>query len=240
MTGFPGGHPFAGEDAWGRFAWVRLADDAREVGFLVVDRTGAKDVAEDRHVDPGGHPGDLAAARRPGRSTPSARRPTPAPDDLVVIHYRRPDGDYAGWGLHAWEGTATKPGLGRAAEPGRLGRVRRGVPGAGPAGRHRAAVRAAPRRHQGPARRPAPRPDRGPRGVAGGRHRGARTARICGRSVRSSTRPGPWPSSSTAPPIAAAGRARRPGRRFRPGRVGRRRAAPGRRRADRRAHHAHR
>ncbi|WP_143162824.1 pullulanase-associated domain-containing protein, partial [Couchioplanes caeruleus] len=52
VTDFPGGRAFAGEDAYGRFAWVRLAEGARDVGFLVADRAGAKDVAEDRHVDP--------------------------------------------------------------------------------------------------------------------------------------------------------------------------------------------
>ncbi len=29
--------------------------------------------------------------------------------DAVVIHYQRPAGDYAGWGLHAWEGTIGRP-----------------------------------------------------------------------------------------------------------------------------------
>jgi pullulanase len=107
LTGYPAGHPFAGADAYGRFAWVRLADDAREVGFLIVDRNGHKDVAVDRHVDPAAgaeiwlRAGDEAVHT----SAPGA---TPAPDD-VVIHYRRADHDYAGWGLHAWEGTFAKP-----------------------------------------------------------------------------------------------------------------------------------
>ena len=34
----PGGHAFAGEDSWGRFAWVRLADDARVVLIEGSDR----------------------------------------------------------------------------------------------------------------------------------------------------------------------------------------------------------
>ena len=113
ITGFPGGHPFAGEDDYGRFAWVRLADSARDVGFLVIDHTGAKDVAEDRHVDPAATP---EVWLRPGdpRVYPSAEaagfpaEPTVA-DDVAVIHYRRDDGDYAGWGMHAWEGTPRKP-----------------------------------------------------------------------------------------------------------------------------------
>ncbi len=164
------------------------------------------------------------------------RRPARA---IVVIHYRRPDGDYAGWGLHGWEGTRAQTGLAAPAQPGRLRRVRGGVPGAGPAGRRRPAVRAAPRRHQGPARRPAPRPDRRPARC------GCWPARVAPirpdlRLARPRARPGPRRSrsSSTAPRsalparfadlaasftlVAAAG-----------GGLRRRR-----RRADRRAHHA--
>ncbi|MFG1606254.1 pullulanase-type alpha-1,6-glucosidase [Actinoplanes sp. NPDC049265] len=116
MTGYPHGHPFAGEDEWGRFAWVRLADDAREVGFLVVDRSGAKDVPDDRHVDPGVSPeiwltegDDLVVTEPPPAAAVS--------EDDVVIHYRRPGGDYGGWGLHAWEGTRTKPVWGTPLSP---------------------------------------------------------------------------------------------------------------------------
>ncbi len=108
-NGYPGGQPFAGEDAYGRFAWVRLADDARDVGFLVVDHAGVKDVDTDRHVDPSVtpeiwlRPGDPAVHTAPPMPAP------PPPADTVVIHYRRPAADYAGWGLHAWEGTPAKP-----------------------------------------------------------------------------------------------------------------------------------
>ena len=124
---YPDGHPFAGVDADGRFAWVRLADDARDVGFLVVDRNGAKDVAADRHVDPRATP---EIWLRPGDPEIYGDRPAhgvgphgvgahevssgevgagEVSSGLAVIHYRRDDGDYAGWGLHAWEGTPEKP-----------------------------------------------------------------------------------------------------------------------------------
>jgi pullulanase-type alpha-1,6-glucosidase len=105
---FPGGAAFTGEDAFGRFAWVRLADDARDVGFLLVDHAGVKDVETDRHVDPAItseiwlRPGDPQVYTTP----PVQIEPDP---DLAVIHYRRPGGDYAGWGLHAWEGTEKRP-----------------------------------------------------------------------------------------------------------------------------------
>ena len=107
-TGYPGGVPFAGEDSYGRFAWVRLADDARDVGFLLVDHVGAKDVADDRHIDPAVTP---EIWLKPGDPAVYASPPASHDEDtgFAVIHYRRPDGDYAGWGLHAWEGTRSKP-----------------------------------------------------------------------------------------------------------------------------------
>ena len=93
--GYPGGAPFAGEDAYGRFAWVRLAENARDVGFILVDHAGLKDVEADRHVDPAAtpeiwlRPGDPEIYTVPPDSS--------GPDDGVeVIHYRRPGGDYAG------------------------------------------------------------------------------------------------------------------------------------------------
>ena len=109
VTGFPGGHPFAGEDAYGRFAWVRLAGDAREVGFLVVDQSGDKDVALDRYVDPALTPEIWLRAGDPVIYDADPGAPEASEPGFAVIHYRRADGDYAGWGLHAWEGTPAKP-----------------------------------------------------------------------------------------------------------------------------------
>ncbi|MEV6300793.1 pullulanase-type alpha-1,6-glucosidase [Actinoplanes sp. NPDC051861] len=103
-TVYPDGVPFAGEDEFGRFAWIKLAPEAREVGFLVVHRFGAKDVEIDRwaDVEKGGEIW-LRANDRRVRSEPPAP-PQPADPGFAVIHYRRPDGDYSGWGLHCWEG----------------------------------------------------------------------------------------------------------------------------------------
>jgi pullulanase-type alpha-1,6-glucosidase len=117
IPGFPAGLPFAGEDSYGRFAWVPLADGARDVGFLVVDPAGEKDVATDRHVDPGVTPEIWLRAGDPEvhDSDPSAAdEPEPG---FAVIHYHRSDGRYGGWGLHAWEGTPKKPVWGRPIEP---------------------------------------------------------------------------------------------------------------------------
>ena len=110
-TEWPKGQPFAGEDSYGRFAWVKLKPGAKSVGFLVVDTNGTKDVAQRPHHrrDPdrrglaqAGRPG---ASTRPGRPPPASRtrRSTRAPR---CIHYRRADGNYDGWGLHLWDGAA--------------------------------------------------------------------------------------------------------------------------------------
>ena len=118
---FPEAHPFAGEDGYGRFAWVELADDARDVGFLVVDRTGAKDIAEDRHVDPAVTPeiwlrhGDPVVHLTLESATDEP--PRQADPHTAVLHYRRPDGDYAGWGLHVWEGAARRTTWSAPLEP---------------------------------------------------------------------------------------------------------------------------
>ncbi|MGW3065580.1 alpha-amylase family glycosyl hydrolase, partial [Streptomyces sp. NPDC001130] len=50
-TQWPAGHPFVGRDAYGAFAYVKLKPGASNVGFLVVDKNGNKDVATDRSID---------------------------------------------------------------------------------------------------------------------------------------------------------------------------------------------
>ena len=82
----------------------------RNVGFLVVDTDGNKDVAADRIVDLTPDRRDLAqAGRRDGLPVPRRRPPAsrPAGDEgTAVLHYRRADGNYDGWGLHLWDGAA--------------------------------------------------------------------------------------------------------------------------------------
>ncbi|BBH67127.1 hypothetical protein ACTI_38120 [Actinoplanes sp. OR16] len=105
---YPQGAPFAGEDSFGRFAFVRLSENAREVGFLVVHRFGAKDVEVDRWVNIS----DISEVWVTANDRRvSGERPDSEPvvdSGLAVIHYRRPDGDYSGWGLHCWEGVPIK------------------------------------------------------------------------------------------------------------------------------------
>jgi len=96
-TQWPDGHPFACEDSYGRFAWVKLKPGARNVGFIVVDANGVKDVAMDRFLDPSRQAevwlkqGDEAVYGSRAAAT-----------GVVTVHYGRPDGNYAGWGLHLW------------------------------------------------------------------------------------------------------------------------------------------
>ncbi|WDZ84142.1 pullulanase-type alpha-1,6-glucosidase [Micromonospora cathayae] len=109
-TEWPNGQPFAGVDAYGRFAWVKLKPGAQSVGFLVVDSDGNKDVGQDRTIDvtrtgeiwvkqgdPTVHTSYADAVGSP---------PPPVEDGYAVIHHRRPDGNYDGWGLHLWDGAA--------------------------------------------------------------------------------------------------------------------------------------
>ncbi|ASW55882.1 pullulanase-type alpha-1,6-glucosidase [Plantactinospora sp. KBS50] len=110
QTDWPNGQPFAGEDSYGRFAWVKLKPGAREVGFLVVDRNGTKDVEADRAIDVTAT-GEIWLKQGDPTIYPSRQAATGEPDPPVeegtaVLHYRRADGDQTGWGLHVWDGAA--------------------------------------------------------------------------------------------------------------------------------------
>ncbi len=104
-TTWPAGQPFVGEDAYGRFAYVKLKPGAKNVGFIVVGKDGVKDVDADRTFDPSQH-GEIWLEQ--GDATITTTPPAATPDpSAATIHYRRADGDYSGWGLHVWDGAAT-------------------------------------------------------------------------------------------------------------------------------------
>ncbi|MGC4821277.1 pullulanase-type alpha-1,6-glucosidase [Micromonospora sp. DT63] len=110
VTEWPKGQPFAGEDSYGRFAWVKLKPGAKSVGFVVVDKNGTKDVAQDRSIDVSAT-GEVWLKQGDPAIYPSRQAATGQPDPSVeegtaVIHYRRADGNYDGWGLHLWDGAA--------------------------------------------------------------------------------------------------------------------------------------
>ncbi|RRR85581.1 pullulanase-type alpha-1,6-glucosidase [Streptomyces sp. RP5T] len=104
-TTWPAGHPFAGRDAYGAFAYVKLKPGASTVGFLVVDKDGNKDVSTDRTIDVT-RTGEIWIEQ--GKDTVRTERPEyPAQDRTkAVLHYHRADGNYDGWGLHVWTGAA--------------------------------------------------------------------------------------------------------------------------------------
>ncbi|MFD8816590.1 alpha-amylase family glycosyl hydrolase, partial [Streptomyces sp. NPDC059627] len=105
-TTWPAGHPFTGRDAYGAFAYVKLKPGATNVGFLVVDKDGDKDVSADRSIDVT-RTGEVWIEQ--GKADVLTTKPDyPAQDTAkAVIHYHRADGDYDGWGLHVWTGAAT-------------------------------------------------------------------------------------------------------------------------------------
>ncbi|WP_329598784.1 pullulanase-type alpha-1,6-glucosidase [Streptomyces pseudovenezuelae] len=104
-TTWPDSHPFVGRDAYGAFAYVKLKPGASNVGFLVIDKDGTKDVSTDRTIDVT-KTGEIWIEQ--GKDTVQTERPDyPAQDRTkAVVHYHRADGDYDGWGLHVWTGAA--------------------------------------------------------------------------------------------------------------------------------------
>lgn len=97
-TEWPNSHPFTGRDAYGAFAHVKLKPGASDVGFLVIDEDGTKDVSTDRTIDVTKN-GEIWIEQ--GKETVTTERPEyPAQDkSKAVLHYQRADGDYDGWGL---------------------------------------------------------------------------------------------------------------------------------------------
>ncbi|MGW5426091.1 pullulanase-type alpha-1,6-glucosidase [Streptomyces sp. NPDC004059] len=104
-TNWPASHPFTGRDAYGAFAWVKLKPGASNVGFLVIDKNGDKDVSADRSIDVT-KTGEVWVEQ--GKPDVLTQKPDhPAQDTTkAVIHYHRADGNYDGWGLHVWTGAA--------------------------------------------------------------------------------------------------------------------------------------
>ncbi|MEV7198716.1 pullulanase-type alpha-1,6-glucosidase [Streptomyces griseoluteus] len=104
-TEWPASHPFTGRDAYGAFAYVKLKPGASSVGFLVIDKNGDKDVSADRSIDVT-KTGEVWLEQ--GKPEVLTERPDyPAQDQgKAVLHYHRADGDYDGWGLHTWTGSA--------------------------------------------------------------------------------------------------------------------------------------
>ncbi|GAT64506.1 sulfonate ABC transporter ATP-binding protein [Planomonospora sphaerica] len=98
--------PLTGQDAYGRFAWIKLKPGAREVG-IIAHRGDEKD-GGDRIVDPA-RTGEVWLAE----GSPVTHASRAAAQGYATVHYSRPGKDYDGWGLHLWgdglaDGAATE------------------------------------------------------------------------------------------------------------------------------------
>ncbi|MYQ45751.1 pullulanase-type alpha-1,6-glucosidase [Streptomyces sp. SID4985] len=115
-TPWPTGHAFTGRDAYGAFAWVKLKPGASNVGFLVVDKDGNKDVSADRSIDVT-KTGEVWLEQ--GKPEVLTENPdNPAQDKgKAVLHYHRADGNYDGWGLHVWTGAANPTDWSKPLQP---------------------------------------------------------------------------------------------------------------------------
>ena len=90
--------PFLGEDAYGRFAWIKLQDASQDVNFIV-HRGETKDgTVADRAFNPTSDSPEIWIKQ----DDPNFYTSQAAAQGFVTIHYQRPDGLYDGWGLHLW------------------------------------------------------------------------------------------------------------------------------------------
>ncbi|MFI6888326.1 pullulanase-type alpha-1,6-glucosidase [Streptosporangium canum] len=87
--------PLTGEDSYGRFAWIKLKPGASNVGIIV--HKGDEKDGGDRVVNPA-RTGEVWLAS----GDPATHASRAAAQGYATVHYRRPDGNYQGWGLHLW------------------------------------------------------------------------------------------------------------------------------------------
>ncbi|GAA2401787.1 pullulanase-type alpha-1,6-glucosidase [Streptomyces glaucosporus] len=96
---------FTGRDAYGAFAWLKVADGQSGLTFTIT-RDGTADGPE-RTIDLA-RTGEVWIEQ--GEDEVLNERPEgvypPQDEKKAVLHYHRPDGDYDGWGLHTWTGAA--------------------------------------------------------------------------------------------------------------------------------------
>ncbi|KEF35601.1 alpha-dextran endo-1,6-alpha-glucosidase [Deinococcus sp. RL] len=106
--------PPTGQDAGGLYWDVPLKPGARKVGFIV-HKGDTKDPGPDQFAD-------LSQGRevlvRSGKTELTYLAPeTPIPAGSARVNYFRPDGQYAGWGLHTWGDVKTPTEWARALPP---------------------------------------------------------------------------------------------------------------------------
>ncbi|MFD5726867.1 pullulanase-type alpha-1,6-glucosidase [Streptomyces sp. NPDC058368] len=94
---------FAGRDAYGAFAWIKVPEGAATVPYTV-EKSGTTDGPE-RTVDLAATGEVWIAQGEDGQAGTAPDGAYPEQDTTkAVLHYYRADGDYDGWGLHTWTG----------------------------------------------------------------------------------------------------------------------------------------
>ncbi|MFI7009480.1 pullulanase-type alpha-1,6-glucosidase [Streptomyces sp. NPDC050145] len=107
---------FVGRDAYGAFAWVKVPDGAGSLKYTV-EKDGTADGPE-RTIDLG-RTGEVWIEQ--GADGQKSTRPDgvypPQDATKAVVHVRRADGDYDGWGLHTWTGAANPTDWAKPLQP---------------------------------------------------------------------------------------------------------------------------
>ncbi|MFF3453693.1 pullulanase-type alpha-1,6-glucosidase [Streptomyces sp. NPDC002730] len=107
---------FTGRDAYGAFAWVKLAEGATNVPYTV-EKNGTADGPQ-RTVDLARTGQVWIAQGKEGQSDTAPDGAYPPQDRTkAVLHYNRADGDYDGWGLHTWTGAASPTDWSKPLQP---------------------------------------------------------------------------------------------------------------------------
>ncbi|WP_374196985.1 pullulanase-type alpha-1,6-glucosidase [Streptomyces sp. ISL-100] len=94
---------FTGRDAYGAFAWIKLAEGASSLPYTV-EKNGTADGPQ-RTMDLSRTGEVWIEQGKDGQATKAPDGAYPPQDKTkAVLHYQRADGDYDGWGLHTWTG----------------------------------------------------------------------------------------------------------------------------------------
>ncbi|WP_406097597.1 pullulanase-type alpha-1,6-glucosidase [Streptomyces sp. NBC_01013] len=94
---------FAGRDAYGAFAWIKVPEGVSSVPYTV-EKSGTAEGPE-RAVDLAKTGQVWIEQGKDGQADTAPDGAYPAQDtSRAVLHYYRADGDYDGWGLHTWTG----------------------------------------------------------------------------------------------------------------------------------------
>ncbi len=89
---------FYGQDDYGRFTSIKLADDALDVSFIV-HKGDVKDGSNaDRSFNPRSSSPEIWLKQDDGNFYTSQA----TAQGYATVHYKRADGKYDGWGLHLW------------------------------------------------------------------------------------------------------------------------------------------